>query len=81
MHIFSSYGWERKKKERRAKVGNNNDQLRIAPPTRVAHARKPPGPKEKERLKVDNNNGQLGIATPPRVAHASHLGQKKKKRD
>ena len=27
----------------KAKVGNNNDQLRIATPPRVAHA-KPPGP-------------------------------------
>ena len=35
---------ERKReKERRAKVGNNNGQLRIAMPSRVAHA-KPPGP-------------------------------------
>ena len=33
---------ERKKRER-AKVGNNNGQLRIATPLRVAHA-KPPGP-------------------------------------
>ena len=38
MHISSSYGWKRKQKERRAKVGNNNNQLRIAPPPRVAHA-------------------------------------------
>ena len=38
---------ERKKRERkkeRAKVGNNNGQLCIATPPRVAHA-KPPGPK------------------------------------
>ena len=35
---------ERKKREReRPKVGNNNGQLRIATPPRVAHA-KPPGP-------------------------------------
>ena len=27
----------KRKKERRAKVGNNNGQLRIATPTRVAH--------------------------------------------
>ena len=33
---------EERKKERRAKVGNNNGQLRIATPPRVAHA-KPPG--------------------------------------
>ena len=36
---------ERKKREKeRPKVGNNNGQLRIATPPRVAHA-KPPGPK------------------------------------
>ena len=39
---------ERKKKKKRErerpKVGNNNGQLRIATPPRVAHA-KPPGPK------------------------------------
>ena len=28
-----------RKKERRAKVGNNNGQLRIATPPRVAHAK------------------------------------------
>ena len=33
-----------RKERRRPKVGNNNGQLRIATPTRVAHA-KPPGPK------------------------------------
>ena len=33
-----------KKKEERAKVGDNNGQLRIATPPRVAHA-KLPGPK------------------------------------
>ena len=32
-----------KKREERPKVGNNNDQLRIATPPRAAHA-KPPGP-------------------------------------
>ena len=32
-----------RKRERGAKVGNNNGQLRIATPPRVAHA-KPPGP-------------------------------------
>ena len=50
---FSSTGDSRKwvksrrlrgKKGRRAKVGNNNGQLLIATPPRVAHA-KPPGPK------------------------------------
>ena len=35
-------GEKREKKERRPKVGNNNGQLRIATPPRVAHA-KPPG--------------------------------------
>ena len=32
-----------KERKRRAKVGNNNGQLRIATPPRMAHA-KPPGP-------------------------------------
>ena len=36
-----------RKKGRREKVGNNNGQLRIATPPRVAHA-KPPGPKERD---------------------------------
>ena len=41
---------KRETKKERAKVGNNNGQLRIATPPRVSHA-KPPGPKEKkERL-------------------------------
>ena len=35
---------ERERKKERPKVGNNNGQLRIATPPRVAHA-KPPGPK------------------------------------
>ena len=30
---------QKRKKERRAKVGNNNGQLRIATPPRVAHAK------------------------------------------
>ena len=34
---------ERKKEKERAKVDNNNDQLRIATPPQVAHA-KPLGP-------------------------------------
>ena len=40
-------GKERKKRERkkRPKVGNNNGQLRIAKPPKVAHT-KPPGPIE-----------------------------------
>ena len=38
---------EEKTKER-LNDGNNNGQLRIATPPRVAHA-KPPGPKRKER--------------------------------
>ena len=33
-----------KREKERPKVGDNNGQLRIAPPPRVAHA-KPPGPK------------------------------------
>ena len=38
-------GERKKEREReRPKVGNNNGQLRIATPPRVAHA-KPPGPK------------------------------------
>ena len=39
----------KKERERRAKVGNNNGQLRIATLPRVAHA-KPPGPIYKELL-------------------------------
>ena len=35
---------KKKKREERPKVGNNNGQLRIATPPRVAHAN-PPGPK------------------------------------
>ena len=34
---------EKREKRRKAKVGNNNGQLRIATPPRVAHS-KPPGP-------------------------------------
>ena len=34
---------EKERKKERAKVGNNNGQLRIATPPRVVHA-KPPGP-------------------------------------
>ena len=37
-------GEKERKRERRAKVGNNNGQLYIATQPRVAHA-KPPGPK------------------------------------
>ena len=49
---------ERKKKEERAKVGDNNGQA-------THGARKPPGPK-----KVGENNGQLCFCPPPQVAHA-----------
>ena len=35
---------ETKEKEKRAKISNNDGQLRIAMPPRVSHA-KPPGPK------------------------------------
>ena len=43
---FPEVGQKQKteREERRPKVGNNNGQLRIATPPRVAHA-KPPGPK------------------------------------
>ena len=37
-----------KRKKERLNDGNNNGQLRIATPPRVAHA-KPPGPKEKKK--------------------------------
>ena len=58
------------------KVGNNNGQLCILTPPRVAHA-KPPRPNDiEERPKVGNNNGQLRIAMPPRVAHAKPPGPK-----
>ena len=40
-----------KKKRERAKVGNNNGQLRIATPPWMAHA-KPPGPKPRWDLKT-----------------------------
>ena len=43
---------QKRKKEERAKVGNNNGQLRIATPPRVAHA-KPPGP-------IPNISGDTG---------------------
>ena len=41
----------RREKER-PKVGNNNGQLRIATPPRVAHA-KPPGPIEQPEAETD----------------------------
>ena len=40
---FPEVGQKQKTERKRAKVGNNNGQLRIATPPRVAHA-KPPGP-------------------------------------
>ena len=41
---FPEVGQKQKTEKReRPKVGNNNGQLRIATPSRVAHA-KPPGP-------------------------------------
>ena len=42
---------EKKKEKERAKIGNNNGQLRIATPNRVAHA-KPSGPKS-DKLYLD----------------------------
>ena len=39
---------KRERKRERPKVGNNNGQLRIATPPRVAHA-KPPGPKRRRK--------------------------------
>ena len=52
------------KKERRAKVGNNNGQLRIANVTSVLGQ------------KVSENNGQLPYRTTPYVEHVSRLDQK-----
>ena len=42
---------EKRKKEERPKVGNNNGQLRIATPPRVAHA-KPPRPKSQFQFAI-----------------------------
>ena len=46
-----------KKKEERPKVGNNNGQLRIATPPRVAHT-KPPGSKKKSERAGPHPIGQ-----------------------
>ena len=48
---FPKVGQKQKteKKKERAKVGNNNGQLCIAPPPCVVHA-KPPGPKPRQYL-------------------------------
>ena len=45
---------ERKRKKERLNDGNNNGQLRIATPPRVAHT-KPPGPKDKCKCKCNVN--------------------------
>ena len=72
---FPEVGQKQKtEKEKRPKVCNNNGQLHIATPPRVAYA-KPPGPK---RLNVGNNIGQLHIEKPPQVAHAKPPGPKSK---
>ena len=60
-------------KKIRANDGNNNGQLRIATPPRVAHA-KLPGPKIERRANNGNSNGQLCIAMPPRVVQAKPPG-------
>ena len=62
--------WAKKKRER-PKVGNNNGQLRIATPPRVAHA-KPPGPKisflsipkvgERRRIKKEKEENTPGTS-------------------
>ena len=72
------------KKRERLKVGNNNGQLRIATPPRVAYA-KPPGPKKKRKRKKERErrDWKMGMTmasytsqTPPRVAHAKPSGPK-----
>ena len=60
-----------RKNERRAKVGNNNGQLRIANAT-SGGARKATW--AKRRAKVGNNNGKLRFATTPRMAHTKQSG-------
>ena len=71
-------GKEKKREKERPKVGNNNGQLSIATPPRVAHAKSPGTTTKKgggeERPKAGNNNGQLCIAMPLRVAHAKPPG-------
>ena len=62
---------EEKKKKDRAKLGNNNGQLRIATPPQVTHA-KPPGPKKRKLV--------ITIASYALQRHLgwrtqSHLGQ------
>ena len=49
---FPEVGQKQKteRERRRPKVGNNNGQLCIATPPRVAHA-KPPGPKKEREIK------------------------------
>ena len=53
---------EKKKEKRRAKVGNNNGQQRIATPPRVAHA-KPPVPKKTDFRELFRN-GQHSVTEP-----------------
>ena len=52
------------KKERRAKVGNNNGQLYIATPPWVAHA-KPPGPISKSKSSVPGQNVRASKINKP----------------
>ena len=65
-------GKEKKKrrKKKRPKVCDNNGQLRIATPPRVAHA-KPPGPKKEKDRKLVITIAKL------RMAHASMHGARK----
>ena len=55
---------ERKKKERRKKVGNNNGQVCIATPPRVAHA-KPHGPISKSKSSVPGQNVRASKINKP----------------
>ena len=52
------------KKERRAKVGNNNGQLCIATPPQVAHA-EPPGPISKSKSSVPGQNVRASKINKP----------------
>ena len=68
---------EKRREKERPKVGNNNGQLRIATPPRVAHA-KPPGPKKEEKKrdqKLVIIMASYALQTPPRWRTQSRLGQ------
>ena len=64
----------RKGKRERAKVGNNNGQLRIATPPRVAHA-KTPGPKEERKLVI--TMASYALQTPPPEPKAEDVEKEK----